>query len=127
MTWIIEQIIALGFPEKYAKAALIGFGVVALAVAALAFKISYDRSVIVKHDAKVEKKVEAKTAKVDAQIDKQHAADAALQASENNSIQKVIENAPHSTSPASTVRQRYYECLRLWQSRHPSSSATPTC
>jgi hypothetical protein len=127
MPWLVLKLIGFGFPEKLAKPFIYAMLVVALVGGALFAKARYDAGIITNHDNKQAAKIEAKTIKVNEQADQQRRADDARANNESDQLGKVIDNAPKPTSPASSARQRYYECLRLWQRSNPSRSGSPPC
>jgi hypothetical protein len=110
--------------EKWAKPAAIGL-LVALAVAFMGLgKCAYDRSVIAKHDAKVE----ASTAKADKKADN-HAADQrrtddARSTDEATQIKEAVNEA--GNDPAAR-RAAYYRCVRAQQSARRDRKPSPDC
>lgn len=128
MPWIIAKLIGFGIPAPFAKAAFYTAMALGLLTAILVAKSRYDHNLVENHDAKVQVKILDQTLKVNEQAATQRRVDDAALNNESSSLNKVISNAPVSVSPVSTVRQRYYECLRVWQqAKHSSDGAAPPC
>jgi hypothetical protein len=110
--------------EKWAKPAAWGIIAAVLLLILGVGKCAYDKSVIDKHEAKVE----AKTAKADRKADN-HAADQrrtddARATTEAAEIKEAINEA--GNDPAAR-RAAYYECVRKQQSARSNRKPSPDC
>ncbi len=123
MGFVIGKILALGVPAKFARPLAI-VGLILLIIIALGVgKCTYDRSVIAKHDAKIE----AATAKADRKADAAAAvtrrADDARITQEATQLEKVQANAPTDADR----RLARHRCLRLQQSARAQGKPSPVC
>jgi flagellar biosynthesis component FlhA len=120
---LIARLVALGCPPGLAKPLL---GIVAALVILGALwggKCAYDRSVIDKHDAKVE----AKTAKADRKADS-HAAE--QRRADDTRLTNETEELKRSTDHAQTNHERSLaraRCIRLQQSARAAGRQSPSC
>jgi hypothetical protein len=109
---------------KFAKAAVIGTGIILLLLAAFAAVKIHDHGVIANHEAKQD----AATAKADRAADnhsaEQRRTDDARVATETQEINNAVSQAKRSGGDA---RAAYYKCVGLQQRARAAKLVVPAC
>jgi hypothetical protein len=124
ITTLISTMIGWGVPAKFAKPLLALVAFLSLIGLFFGAKALYDRSVIAKHDLKVEAQQAKDDKKADNKAADQRVKDVTRLEQEQKELERVIIS--HNAS-ADDRRRAFYRCLRLQQDARSHGKQPPTC
>jgi 3-hydroxyacyl-CoA dehydrogenase len=115
MNFLVGLALQLGIPQRFAKFAVIGAGVVLLLLAIFAAVKIHDHRVVAQHEAKIEQRAKPATDQAAAERSK----DAITQAKNEEEMHNAIASQPDQPiAPTSHARA----CLQLRRAgKHPAS------
>lgn len=124
MTWLIGLALKAGIPARFAKWAVIAALFVGVAALLGIGKCAYDKSIIERHNARVEAAIAKADRKADAKAAEERRADDARAVTESQEITEAINEA--GSDPAAR-RRAYYECVRLQQAARRGNKPPADC
>ncbi|WP_242149654.1 hypothetical protein [Sphingomonas sp. BAUL-RG-20F-R05-02] len=119
---MIGVLVALGVPQRFAKAALIVLAVVLALVLLAVGKCSYDAAIINDHDDKRSATIAADGRKGEANAAVDRRADDAAISNQSEEVHNAVDSLPESTTSA---RQHARACVILRQQADANSARIP--